>query len=107
MADDNVSIARSATGDHYVISVDGAEAGVARYVNHGKQRVFFHTEVDQAYSGQGLASRLVTYALDDTRSDGLRVVPVCPYVKSFVEKHDEYADLVDPVTPAALEAIPG
>src|SRR5687768_2692674 len=53
-----------------------------------------HTEVDPAHSGQGHAATLARGALDDARSRGLRVVPSCPYVASYLEKHPEYADLV-------------
>jgi predicted GNAT family acetyltransferase len=53
-----------------------------------------HTEVDPAHGGQGYAARLARAALDDARSRGLRVVPSCPYVASYVRKHPEYADLV-------------
>ena len=44
-------------------------------------------------------------ALDATRTDGLRIVPVCPYVKKFVQTHHDWDDIVDAVTPAALQAI--
>ena len=53
-----------------------------------------HTEVDPAHSGQGHAATLARGALDDARSRGLAVVPSCPYVASYIEKHPEYADLV-------------
>lgn len=53
-----------------------------------------HTEVDPAHSGQGHAATLVRGALDDAREQGLRVVPACPYVASYIDKHPEYADLV-------------
>ena len=55
-----------------------------------------HTEVDPAHSGQGHAATLARGALDDARSRGLRVVPSCPYVAAYLEKHPEYADLVAP-----------
>jgi predicted GNAT family acetyltransferase len=53
-----------------------------------------HTEVGSAHSGHGYAATLARGALDDARSRGLRVVPSCPYVASYIEKHPEYADLV-------------
>ena len=53
-----------------------------------------HTEVDPAHSGQGHAATLARGALDDARSRGLNVVPSCPYVASYIQKHPEYADLV-------------
>ncbi|AKU14652.1 GNAT family N-acetyltransferase [Luteipulveratus mongoliensis] len=105
MTEDNVAVAKGSAGDRYEISVGDSVAGFAQYVDHSGQRIFFHTVVDDAYAGQGLASKLVTFALDDTRTEGLRVVPVCPYVAAFVKKHQEYGDIVDPVTPEALQAI--
>jgi predicted GNAT family acetyltransferase len=53
-----------------------------------------HTEVEPAHEGEGHASTLARGALDDARSRGLRVVPSCSYVASYIEKHPEYADLV-------------
>ena len=57
--------------------------------------VLVHTEVDEAHSGQGYAATLARSALDEARSRGLRVVPSCPYVASYIRKHPEYADLVE------------
>ena len=53
-----------------------------------------HTEVDPAHGGQGHAATLVRGALDDTRARGFTVVPACPYVATYIDKHPEYADLV-------------
>ena len=84
--------------NRFEISVDGSRAGLAEFVDADGRRIFTHTEVDDEYSGQGLAGELVSHALDATREAGLRVVPMCDYVRGYVEKHEEYADLVDPVT---------
>ena len=73
--------------DRFEISVDGTRAGLAQFVDADGRRIFFHTEVGDEYSGQGLAGTLVARALDDTREAGLRVVPVCEYVQGYVEKH--------------------
>ncbi|EXU62449.1 GNAT family acetyltraansferase [Streptomyces sp. PRh5] len=86
----------------YEILIDGEHAGLAAYRDHGEQRVFHHTEVGDAFAGQGLAALLVRRALTDVRDSGKRVVPVCPYVARFIEKHDEFADITDPVTPDLL-----
>jgi predicted GNAT family acetyltransferase len=83
----------------YEILADGALAGFTEYLDHDEQRVFYHTEIDDAFAGQGLASRLVQQALTDVRHAGKRVVPVCPYVAKFLQRHDEFADMTDPVTP--------
>ncbi|MFK8906587.1 GNAT family N-acetyltransferase [Streptomyces sp. YS-3] len=83
----------------YEILVDDNRAGLTAYRDRDNQRVFFHTEIDDAYAGQGLASLLVEQALSDVRAAGMRIVPVCPYVAKFLTKHDEFADIADPVTP--------
>ncbi|MGW5867304.1 GNAT family N-acetyltransferase [Streptomyces sp. NPDC055239] len=87
----------------YEILVDGTTAGLTAYRDRDGQRVFFHTEVDDAFAGQGLASILVQQALTDVRASGLRIVPVCPYVAKFLKKHEEFADITDPVTPEILQ----
>ncbi|MFG1807897.1 GNAT family N-acetyltransferase [Streptomyces sp. NPDC049040] len=83
----------------YEILVDGRLAGFTEYRDRDMQRVFFHTETDEAFTGQGLASVLVRQALNDVRRSGMRIVPVCPYVAKFLRKHDEFADITDVVTP--------
>ncbi|MFC8594941.1 GNAT family N-acetyltransferase [Streptomyces atroolivaceus] len=97
-------IVRNVDARHrYEILVDGEGAGFTAYRDRDGQRVFFHTEIDDAFAGQGLASVLVREALSDVRSSGGRIVPVCPYVAKFLKKHEEFADLTDPVTPEILQ----
>uniref|UniRef100_UPI00118059C0 GNAT family N-acetyltransferase n=1 Tax=Streptomyces sp. NRRL B-24572 TaxID=1962156 RepID=UPI00118059C0 len=63
--------------------------------------------LDEAYAGQGLAAILVEQALTDVRASGMRIVPVCPYVAKFLKKHEEFADITDPVTPEVLQWLDG
>lgn len=69
--------------------------GTAHYVpfdaTSGGQRIFFHTVIDDAYSGRGLGGVLVTAALEDTVAAGLAIVPVCPYVRAFLRRHPDLA----------------
>jgi uncharacterized protein len=81
--------------DRFTISVDGQTVGFTEYVDRDRQRTFPHTEVDSDFGGRGLATILVEEALQSTRDAGLRIVPVCPMVAAFVEKHHEYDDVVD------------
>ncbi|MFF5425158.1 MULTISPECIES: GNAT family N-acetyltransferase [unclassified Streptomyces] len=91
----------------YEILVDGARAGLTAYRDRGEQRVFFHTEIDDAYAGRGLAGVLVQEALTDVRAAGLRIVPVCPYVAKFLTRHEEFGDITDRVTPEMLQWLDG
>ena len=74
---------------------DGKLAGFAQYVRRPGRVIFVHTEIDPAFEGRGLGSQLAAAALDATRSSGERVVPLCPFIEHFIERHPQYADLVD------------
>ena len=55
---------------------------------------FVHTEVPPELGGKGVGSRLVKGALDQVRADGLKVIAQCPFVKGYIDKHADYADLL-------------
>lgn len=80
--------------DRYEVWVDGERAGLTEAEERDGAIVMPHTEVDDAYSGQGLAGRLVRFALDDIRERGFQVVPRCPYVKGWIDEHPDYQDLL-------------
>ena len=56
---------------------------------------FIHTEVPEELGGKGVGSKLVKGALDQVRSKGLKVIAQCPFVKAYIDKHGEYADLLE------------
>jgi uncharacterized protein len=58
--------------------------------------VFVHTEVDDAYEGQGVGGTLVRGALDDVRRRGAQVVASCSFVRAWISRHPDYQDLVRP-----------
>jgi predicted GNAT family acetyltransferase len=53
-----------------------------------------HTEVDRAAEGKGVGSQLAAAALEDIRSRGLSILALCPFVRAYIRRHPEYADLV-------------
>jgi predicted GNAT family acetyltransferase len=88
-------ITDNAGASRYEIRVDGKLAGFAEYRLRPENRIAFtHTEVDGAYEGQGVGSALARGALDDARARGLAVVPLCPFIKGWIDKHHDYADIV-------------
>jgi len=87
-------------------TVIGQEAYVDVASGGAVQRVLYHTEVSEDYAGQGLASKLVRAVLDDVIASGLAIVPVCPYVKSWLDKHPDYAEHVVKPRPEHLSAVP-
>ena len=73
-----------------------AEGHVAfsQYKRAGGVIDIMHTEVPPALNGKGIGSRLVRGLLDLVRAEGAKGRPLCPFVRSYVDKHPEYADLL-------------
>jgi predicted GNAT family acetyltransferase len=78
----------------YEASLDGTAIGFAYYDLRPDLVVFTHTEVEPEAEGKGVASTLIGQALDDVRGRGLKIVPLCPFVRAFLKRHPEYTDLV-------------
>ena len=68
--------------------------GLAAYERRGDTTVFVHTEIDPDAGQNGLGSALVRAALDDVRGSGGSVVAQCSFVRGWIERHPDYADLV-------------
>jgi uncharacterized protein len=80
--------------NRFEIHVEGARAGFAEYRLAEDRITFTHTEVDDAYSGQGLGKALATSVLDSARDAGLEVIPLCPFIAGYIKRNREYVDLV-------------
>jgi len=82
-------------GEHrYAIRVGNELAGFAQYRLRPDAVAFTHTEIDDRFEGQGLGGKLVAFALDDVRGRGLAALPICPFVRGYIERHPEYLELV-------------
>ncbi|MGO3147061.1 MAG: bifunctional pirin family protein/GNAT family N-acetyltransferase [Leucobacter sp.] len=81
----------------YTITVDGVLAGFAEYrpTASGTGVAFVHTEIAPEFGGRGLAGKLVSWAMNDVRDSGSRIVPYCPYVAAWLKKHPEFEEIVD------------
>lgn len=79
----------------YEIALGGQTVGFADYQERGKSVVLPHTEIQPQHEGQGLGSQLARFALDDIRARGKKVVPACPFIRVYIERHPEYADLLE------------
>lgn len=78
----------------YELRLDGRLIGVLAYRLRGDRVAFTHTEVEPACEGRGFGGRLVGAALDDARAKGLTVLPLCPFVSYYVDRHPEYEAIV-------------
>jgi predicted GNAT family acetyltransferase len=76
------------------IVADGERAGFVAYRRAGSTIELTHTEIDPRFEGRGLGSVLVHGALDAARAGSLAVLPYCPFVRRYIQRHREYLDLV-------------
>jgi uncharacterized protein len=82
--------------EQYEIWVDGERAGLVAYIRRDGLIDLIHTEVDDRFQGKGIAGQLVAAVLDDARKSDLAVRPDCPYVRTYIKRHEAYLDLVRP-----------
>jgi uncharacterized protein len=88
-------VVRDAPESHrYEASVGGELAGFAEYHDRAGTRVFVHTEVLDAYEGEGVGSALARGALDDVAAAGRRVKAVCPFIAAYIQRHPAYEGLL-------------
>lgn len=72
----------------------GDQIAFAEYMLTGPNITFTHTEVPVELEGQGIASALARFALEDVRTRGLAVIPLCPFISAYIRRHREYQPLV-------------
>jgi predicted GNAT family acetyltransferase len=91
---DAIEVADNPQATRFELRLNGELVGFADYVLKGGTIILTHTEVQPEFEGRGLAARLARAALDGARDAGLTVIPRCPYIASYIERHPEYADLL-------------
>ena len=90
----NPTVVDNPDAGRFEILVDGRVAGFAQYTREGSTLSLHHTEIDPGFEGHGLGSTLARGALDGARSEGLSVLPFCPFIRAYIRRHPEYLDLV-------------
>jgi predicted GNAT family acetyltransferase len=94
----DVRVVDNPSDRRFEVQVDGAVAGFATYEWQGAGDagvlVLPHTEIDPAFEGRGLGSVLARGALQAARDAGASVVPLCPFIRRYIERHPEQLDLV-------------
>lgn len=80
----------------FEIGLGDGSLAIADYELQDGKIVFTHTEVPVAHEGKGIGTALIRFALASARERGLKVIPVCPFFRSYILKHVEMQDLLDP-----------
>jgi len=91
---DAVRVTDNPAASRYEALLGDRVAGFSEYLVKPGRLVFTHTIVEPEFEGRGFASKLVREELDDVRRRGLKVTPLCPFVRAYIRRHPEYRDLV-------------
>lgn len=89
-----LKVVNNPAASRYQIFVDGEVAGFADYQRRGSTVSFTHTVIDSKFEGRGLGSKLARGALDGAREAGSAVLPFCPFIRRYIQRHPAYLDLV-------------
>jgi predicted GNAT family acetyltransferase len=106
MADGEPQVVDNAERARFEVRVDGEVAGFTEYRRTPSTVSFLHTEIDDAFEGQGLGSQLARRALDAVRAEGRRVLPYCPFIRGWLQRHPDYHDLVPAGRQAQFGLVP-
>lgn len=83
-----ITVSRNAEANRYEAHVDGDFAGVVEYSEEGSKIHLTHTEVFEQYRGSATANTLAGQALADAAERGLTIIPQCPYIARYLERHE-------------------
>jgi uncharacterized protein len=92
----DVTVVHDAAASRFEAQVHGEVVGHVDYSTRGNAVELVHTEVDEERREEGVASELVQGVLDQIRIEKMNVIPTCPFVRSFLDEHEEYQDLLAP-----------
>jgi predicted GNAT family acetyltransferase len=98
---DQVLVTDNRDLDRYEAHLGNELAGFVTYRLRPGRITFLHTEVEPELEGRGIGGTLAAAVLDDVRARGLTVIPICPFISSWIKRHPEYEDLVAAWPPAA------
>jgi uncharacterized protein len=93
----DLHLSDAAEAQRYEARLEDRVVAYIEYRPSGEARMLTHTEVNADMEGKGVGSAIVKYALEDIRARGERVVPMCPFVAAYLQRHPEYVDLVHPL----------
>lgn len=91
----DIELSHNSEQKRYEAHLDGKLAGFAEYMLADHLTVFTHTEVDPSFEGRGVGSAIARFALDDVVAGGTdKIMPLCPFIKGWVQRHPEYLSAV-------------
>ena len=91
-----ISLQDSGSKGRYVLRSAAGDEAEMTFTKVGEHLIIIdHTEVPDAFRGQGAGLRLVTRAVEDARAAGKKIIPLCPFANAQFRRHKEWADVLE------------
>ena len=96
MSESHVTHEPGETKGRYVARVDGFdEASELTYSRASAAHIIVdHTGVPDSLRGQGIGAALAKRVVEDARTNGFELVPLCPFFKAQAARHPDWSDVV-------------
>jgi len=92
-----MTVQKQDDGKHgkYFILEEEVEVASMTFTWAGTQKIIIdHTEVQPSQKGKGLGLRLLQVVVEDARTNGLKIIPLCPFANAMIKKHPELQDVL-------------
>ena len=94
MAELELTLEDNGEAKQYQVKVDGYTPRI-EYIRTNDEKIYLtHTEVPRSLEGRGIGSEIIRLALEDIKKQNLTLIPLCPFVASYIKKHPEWRELV-------------
>ncbi len=89
---DNLNIVNNTDENRFEAKI-GEKLAIIEYMRTGNNIIYTHTEVPEEFEGHGIAGKMAHHVMEYAKNEGLKVQPLCPFVKAYVNRHPEYQDI--------------
>ncbi len=90
---DDLIVKDNPEAKRYEAKLPDGKLAIMEYMLATGRIIFTHTEVPVEWEGHGIANKMAQVVLDEARTKGLQVMPLCPFVKAYVARHKAYHDI--------------
>lgn len=89
-----IKFEETGSGGRYFYQAEGRSVAEMTFSNTGETMIIVdHTEVLEAYKGEGIGLMLLTRAVEDIRGAGKKIIPLCPFANAHFHRHPEWKDV--------------
>ena len=91
----DLKLKKNAESNRLELEIDGVIAFIEYKLIRDKL-FLIHTEVPDALSGKGVGTAIVQKTLEYAKENNYKIIPICPFVQSYLKRHQEWIDIIAP-----------